>query len=166
MVYMGMKNDVSFLIDNTMNIYEQQSTFNPNMPMRFLIYSGRLYSKYIEGKNNYHQYSSKLQKAPAPRCVCFYNGTREQEDRTILKLSDAFNGDADIQVEVTMINVNYGHNQKLLDACKPLKEYSWLIGKIRSNQAAMETLDDAVDAALKEMPDEWLLKLFLMEHKA
>ena len=47
-VYMRMKNDVSFLIDNTMNFYEQQSTFDPNMPMRLLIYAGMLYSKYVE----------------------------------------------------------------------------------------------------------------------
>ena len=47
-VYMSMKNDVSFLIDNTMSFYEQQSTFNPNMPMRFLIYAGMIYSKYVE----------------------------------------------------------------------------------------------------------------------
>ena len=36
-VYMKMKNDVSFLVNNIMNFYEQQSTFNPNMPMRFLL---------------------------------------------------------------------------------------------------------------------------------
>ena len=45
-VYRSMKNGVSFIIENTMNLYEQQSTYNPNMPMRYLIYLGRLYSKY------------------------------------------------------------------------------------------------------------------------
>ena len=58
-VYMNMKNDVSFLITDKMNFYEQQSTFNPNMPMRFLIYAGMVYSKYIETNKSYHKYSRK-----------------------------------------------------------------------------------------------------------
>ena len=113
-VYMSMKNDVSFLIENTMSFYEQQSTFNPNMPMRFLIYAGLAYSNYIDDKENkYHKFSLVQQKAPAPRCICFYNGTYEMEDRVILKLSDSFSKDSkpDIEVNVTMININFGHNK-------------------------------------------------------
>lgn len=56
-VYMGMKNDVSFLISDMMNFYEQQSSFNPNMPMRFFIYAGMVYSKFVENDKNYHRYS-------------------------------------------------------------------------------------------------------------
>ena len=36
-VYMGMRNDVSFIFDNAINLYEQQSTYNPNMPLRGLL---------------------------------------------------------------------------------------------------------------------------------
>ena len=69
-VYMSMKNDTSFLIGDTMNFYEQQSSFNPNMPMRFLIYAGILYGRYIDDKaNKYYKFSSTLQKAPTPRCI-------------------------------------------------------------------------------------------------
>ena len=74
-VYMGMKNDVSFLIGDTMSFYEQQSSYNPNMPMRYLIYIGMVYSKYIENTEEYNIYSNTLQKAPTPKCICFYNGT-------------------------------------------------------------------------------------------
>ena len=107
-VYMGMKNDVSFLISDTFNLYEHQSSFNPNMPMRFLIYAGMLYDKYTESSDDYHKYSCRLQKAPTPKCICFYNGTRETEDRIILRLSDSFNPAtvSDIEVNVTMININ------------------------------------------------------------
>ena len=115
-VYMSMKNDVSFLIDNTINMYEQQSSFNPNMPMRFLIYGGMIYSKYIEESRNYHRYSSIQQKAPTPKCICFYNGTKDKDDRMTLRLSDSFDGEPDIEVRVTMININYGHNKELLEA--------------------------------------------------
>ena len=88
-VYMNMKNDVSFLIANMMSFYEQQSTFNPNMPMRFLIYAGMVYSRYIEMTSSYHRYSTRQQKAPVPRCVCFYNGKAEAEYMEILSSASA-----------------------------------------------------------------------------
>lgn len=165
-VYMKMKNDVSFLISDEMNFYEQQSTFNPNMPMRFFIYAGMVYSKYVETSKEYHRFSSELQKAPTPKCICFYNGTAEKEDRTVLKLSDAFNSASDIEVLVTMINVNYGHNKELLEACKPLKEYAYFIDRIRFHQKDLETIDEAVDKALDDMPEDSILKPFLIANKA
>lgn len=167
-VYMGMKNDVSFLIGDTMNLYEQQSTFNPNMPMRFLIYAGMLYSKYIEGDNGYYRFSNCQQKAPTPKCICFYNGTDNKQDRIILSLSDTFekNSEPDIEVKVTMININYGHNKDLLNACKPLNEYAWFVDKVRTNKKTMNIFDDAIDEALNEMPDDFLIKPFLMANKA
>ncbi|MDE6424579.1 MAG: hypothetical protein K2K89_00320 [Ruminococcus sp.] len=164
-VYMGMKNDVSFLICDIMNLYEQQSTFNPNMPMCFLIYAGMLYSKYIEGDNDYHRFSKSQQKAPTPKCVCFYNGTDNKQDKIILSLADAFekNSEPDIEVKVTMININYGHNKDLLNACKPLNEYAWFVDKIRNNKS---TFEESIDMALTEMPDDFLIKSFLMANRA
>ena len=165
-VYMSMKNDVSFLVDNTMNFYEQQSTFNPNMPMRFLIYAGMIYSKFVEESRTYHRYSSVQQKAPTPKCVCFYNGTDDKDDQIVLSLTDSFDGDSDIEVKVTMININFGHNKALLDACKPLKEYAWFVDNVRSNQQKTGDLEKAVDKALEELPDESLIKPFLVANKA
>ena len=165
-VYMSMKNDVSFLIDNTINMYEQQATFNPNVPMRFFIYGGMLYSKYIEESKSYHRFSSAQQKAPTPKCICFYNGVKEKEDRITLRLSDSFDGDSDIEVKVTMININYGHNSELLEACKPLNDYAWFVEKIRCNRQTMETLSEAIEAAIEELPDDSVIKPFLMANKA
>ena len=165
-VYMGMKNDVSFLMGDMMNFYEQQSTFNPNMPMRFLIYAGMVYSKYIEGDNGYHRFSKQQQKAPTPKCVCFYNGTDSKQDRIILSLSDSFDKDSqpDIEVKVTMININYGHNKDLLNACKPLNEYSWFIDKVRNSKTSI--FEEAIDIALTEMPDDFIIKSFLIANRA
>lgn len=168
-VYMSMKNDVSFLMaDDTMNFYEQQSTFNPNMPMRFLIYAGMVYSKYIEENKNYRKYSKKQQTAPTPKCVCFYNGTTKKEDKVILKLSDSFkdNSTPDIEVTVTMLNINYGHNNELIKACKPLEEYAWFIDKIRLVQNQGDSLESAIDIALDELPDDSLIKQFLTDNRA
>ena len=88
-VYMEMKNDVSFIILDEINLWEHQSSFNPNMPMRFLSYGSRLYDNYIV-TSEYSRFSSKLQPLPKPNCICFYNGTAEQPEKQILKLSDAF----------------------------------------------------------------------------
>lgn len=167
-VYMSMKNDVSFIVEDAMNFYEQQSTFNPNMPMRFLAYAGMAYSRYIEVSGKYRRYSTVQQYAPVPRCICFYNGVSEKDDRAVLKLSDAFRGDtrADIDVRVTMININYGHNRELLERCRPLKEYSWFVNEVRVNRMSMDDLENAVDAALDKMPEDFVIKPFLMANKA
>ncbi len=164
-VYMRMKNDVSFIVAFEMNLWEHQSTFNPNMPMRFFIYAGRLYEKYI-ATSAYYQYSSSLQPVPRPACVCFYNGKKEQPEKQVLKLSDAYEGEGDIEVRVTMLNINYGKNQRLMDACKPLKEYAWLVDRVRNHQAEKMNLDAAVDATIEEMPDTFLIKAFLIENRA
>ena len=168
-VYMSMKNDTSFLIGDTMNFYEQQSSFNPNMPMRFLIYAGILYGRYIDDKaNKYYKFSSTLQKAPTPKCICFYIGTKSAEDRVILKLSDAFSSDSepDIELRVTMININYGHNKELMEACKLLKEYAWFIDRVRSNHKKMNNLEQAIDAALDELDNDALIKPFLLKNQS
>ena len=164
-VYLGMRNDVSFIIVNELNLWEHQSTYNPNMPMRFFIYAAKLYEKYIAG-SEYYAYSSTLQPAPRPKCLCFYNGTANQPERKVLKLSEAFGGEGDIEVLVTMLNVNYGKNKALMEACEPLGEYSWLVDTIRRNQKVMKDLEAAVDAALDEMPDEFVIKRFLLLNRA
>ena len=165
-VYMNMKNDVSFLVADTMSFYEQQASFNPNMPMRFLIYAGMVYAKYISQADSYHPYSTAQQKAPTPRCVCFYNGEAEREDRVVLDLKDAFEREADIDVRVTMLNVNYGRNRALMEACKPLRDYAWFVDAVRQRQATLNDLDAAVDAALNEMPEESALKAFMTANRA
>lgn len=165
-VYMNMKNDVSFLVADTMSFYEQQASFNPNMPMRFLIYAGMVYAKYISQADSYHPYSTAQQKAPTPRCVCFYNGEAEREDRVVLDLKDAFDREADIDVRVTMLNVNYGRNRALMEACKPLRDYAWFVDAVRQRQATLNDLDAAVDAALNEMPEQSALKAFMTANRA
>lgn len=164
-VYMGMRNDVSFIIAAEMNLWEHQSSFNPNMPMRFLDYANKLYEKYM-ATSDYYLYSSTLQKIPRPVCICFYNGKKEEPDRQVLKLSQAYEGEGDIEVTVTMLNINHGKNKKLMEACKPLSEYAWLVDAVRRYQDEKMNLDAAVDASLDEMPDSFVIKSFLIGNRA
>ena len=185
-VYMEMKNDVSFIILDEMNLWEHQSSFNPNMPMRFLSYGSRLYDNYI-ATSEYSRFSSRLQSLPKPNCICFYNGTAEQPERQVLKLSDAFGGEGDIEVRVTMLNINYGKNQELegdievrvtmlninygknkdlMDTCRPLGEYAWLVDRVRHHQHVLHNFEAAVDAAIDEMPEDFVIRAFLLANRA
>lgn len=167
-VYMGMKNDLSFILFHVMNIYEQQSTYNPNMPVRQLMYVGKLYDKYIQ-MNGLNIYGKKLMRLPIPKLVVFYNGTAEKED-TVLNLSDAFKTDKeplepDIEVRVRMININSGKNPEMMKSCRPLAEYAWLVEEIRKNRKGME-IEEAVDKAIDDMPQDYEIRPFLMGNKA
>ena len=165
-LYLGMHNDVSFLITNVMNLYEQQSTYNPNMPLRMMQYTGNLYEKYIE-QHRFNKYGGTLIKLPAPQLIVFYNGRKDQPDETELKLSDAFPEGAvgDIEVRVRVLNVNYGRNKELLEACKPLQEYSWLVNQVQEIKKSDE-LESAIDIAIDRTPDDFIIKPFLMAHRA
>ena len=165
-VYMGMKNDTSFILSNRMSVYEHQSSYNPNMPVRMLEYVGKLYSGYIT-KNKVNKYGSTQIMLPVPKLVVFYNGTTDKDDEVILKLPDAFNEnhrvESDIEVRVRMLNVNYGHNAKLMEGCKPLMEYSWFVDRIREYQKE-NSLEESVKKAIENMPESFRIKSFLAVH--
>jgi len=78
-LYLGMKNDVSFIINNELNLYEAQSSWNPNMPLRGLFYFSRVYEGYI-AEHDLNIYSQTLLKLPTPNYIVFYNGTKEDGD--------------------------------------------------------------------------------------
>lgn len=168
-VYMGMKNDVSFLLHWTMNLWAHQSTFNPNMPVRELMYLGKLYDKYIHQRKA-NIYGKKVVVLPIPKFVVFYNGKDGKEDDSILRLSDAFPKDAqavepDIEVKVRMLNINKGRNKELMAACQPLSEYAWFIQQIRDFSTEYE-IEKAVDLAIGAMPEDYLIRGFLIGNRA
>ena len=208
-VYMGMKNDLSILVSETVSLYksvelyEQQSSYNPNMPVREFMYAGKLYDKYIHSAK-LNQYGKTLLPLPLPKLVVFYNGENDTKDEIILRLSDAFKEEIrqnlrnryyekkeqpsdvqlsaevekifqeaspDIEVTVRMININYGHNKNILNACKPLEEYAWFVAQIRKNIAASgdnspNKAETAIDRAIREMPDDFEIKNFLISNRA
>lgn len=166
-LYIKMKNDVSFLIDSYLTLWEQQSTFNPNMPIRGLMYFGNLYNSYIHTRG-LNIYSSTLVKLPTPKYVVFYNGTTNRNSIEKLKLSDAFmKKDVGHEFEwtATMINLNIGENDGLLAKCKVLSDYMTLINKIRVYKKEMSNIKDAVNRAVDECIQEGRLVEFLEKHR-
>jgi len=151
-IYMKMKNDVSCIIGNDLSLFEHQSTYNPNMPFREFEYCAKLYDG-IVAKRGYDMYGSKLIRFPAPHCYVFYNGTSEHADKEILRLSDAFETPSEgYEWTTTMLNINYGHNKKLMDKCTALYEYSLFVRIIRKNLETMNksiAVDEAVEYIIK-----------------
>lgn len=165
-VYMGMKNDVSCMIDSELDLFEHQSTYNPNMPFRQFQYYAKLSDAWVT-RNQCDIYSTSLVKIPAPKCYVFYNGTKERADRELLHLSDAFMKPSEgYEWTVTMLNINKGHNQILMERCRALMEYAEIVDQIRSNCNTMD-IENAVDAAIKAVISRnGLLAEFLERHRA
>ena len=166
-IYIKMKNDISFLIDSQMNLFEHQSTFNPNMPLRGMEYFAELYGNYV-AENGVDIYVSSLQKIPTPRYYVFYNGTEKQPDVVKLKLSDAFqvpDTSGEFEWTATMLNINYGHNQKLLEKCRPLYEYAHFIKLVREYSQTMN-LKEAIDKAVEKAREWECIGTFLYQWKS
>ena len=164
-IYMTVKNDISFLIDGWLSLYEHQSTYNPNLPLRFLLYIAKLYSRMTRNAN---LYGTKVIRIPPPEFLIFYNGKEELPERTVLKLSDMYEKEdphAGLELEAVMLNISGKNNRKLKDACRTLKDYAIYTDKVREYAEEME-LADAVERAIRECIAEDVLKDFLEKHRA
>ena len=167
-IYMQMKEDVSFLISNTLNLYEHQSTWNPNMPIRGFIYLAMRYEEIIR-RQDLDIYGSRLVKLPTPKYVVFYNGEETNWDRKELRMSEAFSvKDAEPAIEVvaTVLNINYNNNQELLMQCKPLQEYSLFVAKVKEYQQLEESFEEAMEKAIDYCISHDILTDILSESRA
>ena len=164
-IYLNYKNDVSFVFDYELIIYEHQSTVNPNMPLRDLFYVADILQKRTYDKD---LYSSKLIRLPSPRFVVFYNGTDSQPERRTLKLSDVYEKkleNPELELTVTMYNINYGCNEEIMDACRILKEYAIYVERVRL-YARQLPLAEAVEKAVDECIEEGIMSDFLRKNRA
>ena len=164
-IYMGMKNDLAFIIDTNLFLYEHQSTYNPNMPLRDLFYISSEYQKLVEHKS---LYSSTQQKVPAPNFIVFYNGTVKKEDCWTNYLSEAYvnlTGEPNLELKVITLNINEGHNKELMEQCQILREYAQYVAKVREFAGNTE-LNAAVELAVNECIQNNILAEFLRKHKS
>ena len=123
-IYMGMKNDLAFIVDTGLFLYEHQSTYNPNMPLRDLFYIAGEYQKLVDHRS---LYASTLQKIPAPSFLVFYNGSERKEDSWVSYLSESYEnltGEPNLELKVITLNINEGHNSQLMEQCQILREYA------------------------------------------
>ena len=162
---MSMRNDLSFLIDGRLSLYEHQSTYNPNLPLRFLFYISQLYSGMTKNENLYGTAAVKL---PPPEFIIFYNGEKEMPERMVRKLSDLYTVKTEeirLELETVMLNISGDNNVPLKEACRTLRDYAVYTDKIREYTKTME-LEEAVELAIRECLSEGILKEFLEKHRA
>ena len=165
-IYMGMKNDLAFIMDLNLYLYEHQSTYNPNIPLRNLFYIADEYQRLVVQKS---LYSTVIQKIPTPRFIVFYNGTKKVDDYNEFRLSSAYENptdNPDLELRVTMLNVNDGHNLELMEHCRTLKEYAKYVARVRKYVTQNIPLEEAVTRAVDECIEEGILAEFLMKNKA
>ena len=114
-------------------------------------------------------YSTVIQKIPTPRFLVFYNGTKEVEDRSEFRLSSAYENpteNPDLELRVTMLNVNDGHSSDLMEHCRTLKEYAQYVARVRKYAAKQDvSLEEAVTRAVDECIEEGILAEFLLKNK-
>lgn len=163
-VYLSLQNDLSFVVDFDLWFFEHQSTLNPNMPYRFLLY---LASEYSKLNTDDLLYSNKLQMLDTPHFVVFYNGTDPLPEYSTLKLSSAYRNKEEapqLELQVQVININLGFNAELMDACQILKEYAQFVAEVRKQAKVYpnrQAIVQAVDVCIKKD----ILKEFLLENK-
>lgn len=112
-IYMSMHNDVSFIVDSRLSLYEHQSTYNPNLPLRYLFYVADLYSTMTR---DFNLYGTKLLKLPAPNFIAFYNGVEGCPERQELRLSASYSvqdKEPSLELKVTLLNINPGNNKEI-----------------------------------------------------
>lgn len=166
-IYMGMKNDISFLVSGVLNLYEHQSTWNPNMPYRNLVYTVDLLKGFVE-QHHLDVYGSVPIKLPTPQAVVFFNGEKDVPERSIIRLSDSFKIELDetyLEFKTLVLNINYGKNKQLMEKCKRLKGYAIFVDRVRSYAAKMDSLEKAVDRAIDECIEKGVLSDILRKHR-
>ena len=168
-LFMDRINDISFEIGRKLVILiEHQSTINPNIALRLLMYIARVYEKIIEDKNIY---TSQLIRLPKPEFFVLYNGVSPYPDKEVLRLSDVFEQAValgipekeipSLELVVKVININHGRNEEIVQRCKTLNEYSAFIGKVREYEKEGHGKEEAMKKAVIYCREHDILKEFL-----
>lgn len=164
-IYLGHKNDVSCIICLHLALFEHQSTVNPNMPLRYLMYIADLYEK-LTGELDI--YSRRQIRLPNPDFVVLYNGLEKQPERKVMLLSDSYQKkekEISLELKVLQLNINPGYNERIVLKCPMLFQYIQFVSCVRQYQDIMPVAD-AVDRAVKECMERGILKEFLQKNRA
>ena len=159
-----IKNDISFDIGNhTVVLMEHQGSWNPNMPLRMLWYIGKLYRRHIDVDMAYR---SKMVKIPAPKFYVLYNGSKDEPEHRIMRLSEAFEGEShSLELVADSYNINLAKGKKLLDSCYELRCYSVFVAKVQEYLATKQELSQAIKSAIRYCRDNELMKEYFKEHE-
>ena len=162
---MKYKNDASFLLCMSLYMFEQQSSRNPNMPLRFLHYVSDVFRELF---SNAMLHRRSMIKIPVPHFVTFYNGLEKWVDKEgELKLSDMYEipvDDPELELKVRVIDIN--KDVHILNKCKTLRDYMTFVKKVRFKMGVEgDDVRIAVTEAMDECIDEDILVDFFEQHR-
>lgn len=159
-LYMNFKNDFSFRTgEQILVLGEHQSTLNNNMPLRELLYVGRVLEQLVPVRERYKKGQINF---PTPEFYTLYNGRDFMEKEKILKLSDAFQTQSEdpmLELKVRVININSEAKHELLERCSVIREYSEFIETIRKYQDRKD--QEAYKHAIEECIEKGVLADYL-----
>ena len=168
-ISLSVRNDASFFISNYLNLYKHQSTYSPNAPLRFLLYLTNLLKTTIRKRD---LYSRKRVQIATPHFAVFYNGTEKRPEKEVLKLSDAFINRTDtpeIELTVTVYNINPNNNTQLLEKSEVLRSYMIFVNRVRENLEHQKKIaqnapeyEEELEVAINEAID-YCVKHHIME---
>ncbi len=128
----------------------------------------KMYESYIE-THGLNKYQKKMIPLPFPRFIVFYNGDQEIGEELYLKLSDSFEKREEepaVECVAKFININYGHNQELMEKCERLNDYSYFVACVRDYLKKGYKQKEAVTCAVNECIEKGILKDVLQKHRA
>lgn len=164
-LYIAMHNDLAVCFHDYLELFEQQSTKSANMPLREFLYSAEVYDKWL-ARNRKNVLGTKLVKIPAPKCFELYNGLMNEPEVSEKHLSDAFEHPSPgYEWTVYVINVNAGHNKKIMERCMPLNAYAVFVQRVRDNTAMGMALDPAINEAVDYCIEHGLLATYFAENR-
>ena len=166
-ISLSIRNDASFLIDMNMSFYEHQSTYNPNMPLRSMIYYVNALEDWLKRKN-LDLFGRKRIQIPTPHFVVFYNGTEKRPEYEEMRLSEAFCHKTDepgIEVRCRVYNINPDNNRSLKERSAVLEGYTYFVEKVRTYQKRNVGLEEAVDRAIEDCIENHVLEDFFRDRK-
>lgn len=166
-IFMKMKNDLSFIVGSQLNLYEHQSTWNPNMPLRGLLYFAQQFEGLVSARGD-DIYGKGRIELPTPMYIVFYNGSDMNRDNLMLYLSDSFSagrGRGCLECTCLVLNINRGYNRALMDKCHRLWEYSELSCEVEENIGKGMRREEAVQTAIDTCIERGILKDILLAEK-
>jgi len=173
---MGMVNDISFVIGGKLVVLvEHQSTINPNMALRFLMYLAEIYKRMNDAKA---VHAGKALRLPKPEFIVLYNGVEPYPDEQIVRLSEAFEKAEELglpekdhpalELEVRVLNINEGRNAAIAERCRELAGYSAFVAKARElrppDGSTMEEQEASMKAAVRFCVEFGILTEFLKKY--
>jgi predicted transposase YdaD len=171
-LFMDRVNDISFEIGGKLVVLiEHQSSINPNMALRLLMYVGRVYEKIVTSRE---MYSTKRVTFPRPEFYVLYNGTAEYPDEAEMRLTESYESteglgireeeEAALELKVKVININHGRNGEIQKRSRTLEGYSIFVERVRAEVSGGKGKEAGMKAAVEYCLEAGILKDFFVEH--